>query len=96
MSEIQDKFEAVNDDYLKFERIENKRSSRPDVHAFILLDELFPSEREMDLISCAKHDIYYLDIEEERLSKLTDDQILELVRCGISYDDEFDCLFSHV
>ena len=96
MSEIHDKFEAVNDDYLKFERIENKRSSRPDVHAFILLDELFPSEREMDLIECAEHDIYYFSIEGEQLNKLTDDHILELTRCGIHYNEEYDRLCSHV
>ena len=94
--EIKDKFEAVNNDYLKFERIKNKKATRPDVHAFILLEELFPSENNIDLIECAEHDIYYFSVEGEQLNKLTDEHILELVRCGISYDEEFDCLISHV
>ena len=93
--EIKDKFEAVDDDYLKFERIKNKKATRPDVHAFILLEELFPSERNMDLIDSAEHDIYYFSIEGEQLDKLTDEHILELTRCGIHYDEEFDCLCSY-
>jgi hypothetical protein len=92
--EINDKFEAVNDEYLKFEKIENKLSNRPDVHAFILLDKLFPSERKTDLIQAAEHDEYFIEIEGEQLLQLTDNQILELVRCGISYSAEYDCLYS--
>lgn len=93
---VEAKFEAVYDEYLKFERVKNKLSNRPDVHAFILLDKLFSSERGMDLIQASKHDEYYLDIESEQLEQLTDDQILELVRCGISYSAKYDCLYSIV
>jgi hypothetical protein len=86
---IHDRFEAVNDDYLKFDRVKEKRSSRPDLHAFLLLDEIFTAPR--DIIQAAEHDEIFLDINEEQASKLTDDQILELVRCGVRYS-ECDCL----
>ena len=83
--EIYEKFENFNDDYLKFERVENKRSKRPDLHAFLLLDELFPSH--MDMICNAEHDEFWLNISDDDAETLTDDQILELTRCGILWDD---------
>ena len=88
--DINDKFKAVNDEYLKFEKVENKLSTRPDVHAFILLDRLFPSERGLDLIQAAKDKEYYLGIKGKQL---TDNQILELVRCGAKYSAGYDCLY---
>ena len=86
-----DRFEKVNDDYLKFDMIEKKRNKRPDLHAFLLLDELQPGTS--DIVSDAQHDIIYLDIEEETMEKFTDEQILELVRCGVSHSDEYDSLY---
>jgi hypothetical protein len=44
--DIDARFESVNDDYLKFDLVENKRSQRPDLNAFILLDEISPSPRQ--------------------------------------------------
>lgn len=78
-------FEKHNDEYLKFERVENKRSSRPDLHAFLLLDELFPGTR--DIVSHASHDEIYLDIDSDDIEKLTEGQVIELLRCGVLYDD---------
>ena len=92
MSEdLHDKFEAVNDDYRKFERVENKRSNRPDLHAFLVLDEIFPSVGR-DIVAAASHDVIYLEVEGDNLVRLMDSEILELVRCGVMYDGESDCL----
>ena len=87
---IQEFFEKYDDEYLKFDLVESKRSSRPDVHAFILLAELFPRDR--DLISAATHDEFFLDITEEEIESLSEDQVCELHRCGVRYDSENDCL----
>ncbi len=84
---IYDRFEAVSKEHYEFNRIENKRSERPDLHAFLLLDELFPYPG-VDMVSCAEHDTIWLEPGGDKLSALTDDQILELVRCGVGYDDE--------
>jgi hypothetical protein len=84
--DIHEKFEQVDDDYLKFDLIENKLSTRPDIHAFILLDEIFPDKR--DMVCAAGHDIIWLDVEYEQLEALSDDQILELTRCGVRHDKE--------
>lgn len=99
--ELGEKFEAVNDDYLKFDLVANRRATRPDLHAMILLDELFPSDNECDIISAAEHDEIYFDIEIMDLVTLSDEHILELTRCGISYwpgtgSSEYDGLYSFV
>jgi hypothetical protein len=86
-----DRFEAVNDDYIKFERVVNKKNTRPDIHAFILLSELFPNY-DRDIISAAGHDEIWLDISSEEINKLTDENILDLVRCGVRYDSHHDSL----
>ncbi len=82
---MDDRFEKFNDDYLKFEEVENKRSKRPDLHAFLLLDELFPSHH--DIICNAQHDEFWLDVSDDDAETLTDNQILELTRCGVLWDD---------
>ena len=79
------RFEAVNDEFLKFDRIGNKRCERPDLHAFLLLDELFPSPGQ-DMVSGAGHDEIWLDVTADQIESLTDEQIVELVRCGVRYD----------
>ncbi|MCK5614645.1 hypothetical protein KAR91_72945 [Candidatus Pacearchaeota archaeon] len=87
---IHDKFEAVNDEFRDFDKVENKRAGRADLHAFILLDELFPGAG--DIICACDYEEYYLNIREDQIEQLTDDQILELVRCGVIHDDEHDSL----
>ena len=92
MSEdLHGRFELVNDDYCKFELVENKRSKRPDLHAFILLDEIFTSNG-CDIVAAASHDVIYLEFDGDELVELKDSEILELTRCGVMYDSENDCL----
>ena len=90
--ELSERFEEFNDEFIKFDRIENKRSLKRDMHAFLLLEEIFPESTER-MVSAASHDIVYLGIEEDMLEKLTDDNIIELIRCGIGYNEENDCLY---
>ena len=87
-----ERFEEFSDEFIKFDRIENKRSLKRDMHAFLLLEELFP-ESEEEMVATASHDTIYLSIEEDMLEKLTDDNIIELIRCGIGYNEENDCLY---
>jgi len=92
--DIHERFEAVNDEYLKFERVTDKRSQRPDLHAFLLLGELFTKPGQ-NMVSSAGHDEIYLEPGGEQLDTLTDEHILDLVRCGVRHDSEFDslCMF---
>jgi hypothetical protein len=87
---IQELFEKHSDEYLKFERVERKLTRRPDLHAFMVLDNLFP--RDSDLVSAAERDEIFLDVEAEEIETLTEAMVIELIRCGVRYDSEFDCL----
>jgi hypothetical protein len=88
---LSETFDKFDDDYIKFELIENKLSSRPDLHAFILLNQLVPGNR--DMVSAAEHDEIYLDVSIDDLAEvITEQQVQELVRCGVRYDDGLDCL----
>ncbi len=81
---INDRFESFMDDFCKFELVQNKRSGRSDVHAFMLLDELFPNEGR--LVVVASSDEIILEIGDDEIESLRDSDILELVRCGVRYD----------
>src|SRR5271169_1264220 len=95
LSERFKKFEMGNlyDEGLKFGDIKHDSlpTLREDLYAFILLDKIMPEYD--DIISSAEHDQIWLKVDMDRLSKrITDDQIKELVACGVFYDDELDCL----
>lgn len=84
-------FEKHNDEFCKFENVLNKFSNRPDLHAFILLDSLVPGKS--DIISASEHDEFYLDIDIQKLEKvITEEQVIDLIRCGIRYDTGYACL----
>lgn len=94
--EIEDqdeRWERVGGDYFLegFDSIPNKRSRRPDLHAFLMLDELFPGTT--DMVCSAEHDEIFLDVSEEQVATLTDEQIIELSRCGIRYSGFGLCAF---
>jgi len=79
----------------KFERVVVKLSKRPDLHAFMLIDKILPGD--FDIIGAAEHDEIYLQVDIDQLATLiTKDQVLELIRCGISYDGYHDSLYCFV
>ena len=79
--------EKHNDEFLNFARVENKRSKRADLHAFMLLDELFPDDG--DMVAAAEYDIIYLAPDPEELAKrATEAQVIELIRCGMVIADD--------
>lgn len=78
-------------EYIEFHKVVNPLSTRPDLCAFLILDRLCPGTS--DLISASEHDTFYLDIDLDSLSAITDDDILTLVRCGVMYDDDLDSLY---
>jgi len=99
---LEERFEQFDNDRFGFGSIENKLSRRPDVHAFILLDsivepEVHPTGFPSDIIACAEHDEIWLDVDCDGLNeKITNEQILQLVRCGVRYDSDVDSLTMYV
>ena len=90
--ETHELFEKYNDEYLKFELVSNKESKRPDLCAFIILDNLFQSDS--DMVSGSSHDEIYLDITDEQANTIPENIIADLVRCGVSHNNEGLWMFS--
>lgn len=86
LREVRSLWEQHEEEYLEFERVANKRSRRPDLHAFLVLDELSPGDN--DMLSGAEHDNIYLEVDpEDIIEHLTEDLIIELIRCGVRLDE---------
>lgn len=84
-------FEKHGDEYLEFERIppEHRRHKRPDLCAFLYLSEL--EDDDGDIIIGAAHDEYWIGFKSELL---TEDDVIYLTRCGISYEYGSLCSFA--
>jgi len=81
-------------EYIKWSRVENRRSRRPGLHALLLLDELAPGDR--DMIAGAEHDLFWLDVDLKHIAKVaTDEQLIELIRCGVKYDERMGAMYFH-
>jgi|SRR3989344_431484 len=92
MIDLAETFEKYNNDYMGFDRVEDKLSSRPDLCAFLLLDKLLPNDGR-DMVCAADHGMIFLGIDCEKLTKLaTEEDILMLIRCGVHYDSDTDSL----
>jgi len=87
-------FEGNDKEFLKFDRIEKPLHHRPDICAFLMLDSILPPEvKDRDMVSGARHDVIYLDVDCEALAKvITDEQVRDLSRCGVLYDCDTDSL----
>ena len=92
MKSLQERMREVHDenpDMDSFEKlVENKLSTREDLHAFLLIDKLLPGDHG-PFVCAAEHDIIYLDVDAEELNEvISDDQVKELVYCGLFYDED--------
>lgn len=89
-------FEKYKDEYIKFERAENKMHSRPDLCAFLLLHKLVPNDGR-DMVSTAYNDEIHLSTDCDSLAEAaTEADILTLVRCGVRYDGGINSLVMFV
>lgn len=72
-----------------------RKSARPDLCAFVLLDALLPGNK--DMVACAEHDEIWLDVDLDLLAEIvTEADVLALVQCGVRIDDEVDSLAMYV
>ncbi len=87
------------EEYVQFKRIERPRHRRPDICAFLMLDDALPNAvgrngAARDIVAAGEHDEIWLDVELEDLAAVaTDDMIRDLSRCGVRYESEGLCMF---
>jgi len=90
---LQDMFAKHAAEYGHFERVASPPHWRPDLCAFILLDQLVAGGAGRKMISAADLDEIYLDVDCDALAAVaTDEDIRLLVRCGVRYDDDLNSL----
>ena len=82
---VSELFRAHYKEFGEFGRVENKLDSRMDLHALVLLAKLFPSEKR--IISEFGLSWFCIGVTPKQVESLTSEQVLELVRCGVRYDD---------
>lgn len=96
-------WERHSERFLKFEEIKEPRHPRPDLCAFLMLHDLAPCVSDensikngfgmMDMVAAAEHDEIWLSVDVDALaSNVTEEQIVDLQRCGVRYDDDNDSL----
>lgn len=96
---MHEEFGRHNEELLKFERVDAPLSQRPDLCAFLMLDSIIPPQlgrgngSPVKMLSCAEYDEVWLAVDCEALARaITTEQVRDLVRCGIRYSGERDCL----
>jgi len=93
--QLRDLFEKHDELFMAFEFYGRTGTCRPDLAAFILLDQLCPATG--GIVIGAINGEIVLNIDQEELAKvITEDQVIELIRCGVRYDDQHDslCMFT--
>lgn len=89
---MQERFERIAEEpyaTLDFKLIASPRHPLKDVCAMLMLHELQPTTYKM--IANASHDLCHFSTDVDSLD-VTDEQIRDLIRCGVHFDGECDSL----
>lgn len=84
-------------EYGKFDRVteKNRLHLRPDICGMLILDRLSPGDS--DMVTAAEHDEIWFDVNAERVAaNATKDDILDIIRCGLRWDDDVESFTSFV
>ena len=82
-------FEKYDNEFLKFNRIIEPRHPRPDICAFLILSDLMISYKDRNIVYGAEHDVIWLAADPAEIAaNATEEQIRDLIRCGVFYSDE--------
>jgi hypothetical protein len=85
-------FDDADSKYLDFSKVNEKLSNRPDLNAFLLLDNLQPGS--IDIVGSSSHDEFYLGIDVETLAEsITEQQVYDLISSGVLYNSSYNSLY---
>jgi hypothetical protein len=89
MLNLSEVFEKYDDEFLKFSRIVEPRHLRPDICAFLILSDLSIFYQDRNIVDGAEHDEIWLSADPTEIAvNATEEQIRDLIRCGVFYSDE--------
>ena len=82
---LKDLFRSFSDEFLQFDRVEEKISARSDLHAFMRLDQVLPQQ--FKIIDSATDGTIRLGINSYCFAEIaTPELVKELVQCGVQID----------
>lgn len=84
-------FEKHESEYLAFERVENKLSAAPQIHAFVFLSNKY-SGFSGDVIDGSDSNQIFLFPDLNDSLPFVEQDIVDMRRAGVRYDDRCDCL----
>lgn len=88
---IQQAFENCRDEYLKFDRLQHRNHECRFLCAFLILDHLVHSSG--PIIAATDLELIFLSTNCNFLASVaTYQDIVNLMRCGVKYNRQFDCL----
>lgn len=96
VEEMSEFMESKRDEFLKFDRVKLPSSRRPDLCAFLLLDKLAFCEEthDEDMVSGSEHDEIWLSADPKLVAAAaTDEDLIDLVRCGVMYDGDVEAFW---
>lgn len=87
-------FKELHDSEMnEFSKVRNKPSHRADLAGLILLDRFVPSEHGYFILTERCGSEIHLEVSIGQLApKVTEEGIRDLLRCGIYYSEDCDCL----
>ena len=92
LDELKILWEKYNDEYLMFSKIKNPLHHRRDICALLMLDKIKGGTSSGSIIDASEHDEYYIDIDCEKFAAVvSEQQIIDLIRCGVRYDTGLGC-----
>lgn len=93
MIDLKAAFEKYEFEHLTFERVKKPLHRCPDIAAFLLLDNLVPTKNGRDMIRYVDSDCVHLNVNLAKLARvITKKEVKTLIRCGILYSAQYNCL----
>jgi hypothetical protein len=92
-------FEERADDFGNIEDVKPSRRlhRRPDLNAFLLLDKLLTNGNDSAILVDARNEQVWLSPKPwEVMQRASEEDLLDLVRCGVFYDEDNDSLSMYV
>lgn len=80
-------FECNENTVGAFDKLPNKRSKRADLHVLLLLDSLV-EDVSGSIIEGAEHDKVFLRNPDDIAERITEEQVMELIACGVFIEDD--------
>lgn len=99
LDEMKRLFDERNSHFLKFDEIKQERrlSERPDLNAMLLLNKLCSEEPTHNMIVSSEHEEIYFSVNPSWVAhEASEEDILDLIRSGVSYSVSLDCFSKFV